>query len=237
MDFISSPLVLDYVHVRFTCTLPPWSSRNPFQPTVNEGFYKYKDFAEYKLSDVLQGPAVENSRSLVEGKGTLANQEGFFSVSFLLRSVDPPPSAVWAARHCTFEPSPNQLCGRRKLKLRISTSECRRNVIDRRFLQGWDHTDSTQTRNVPRRIVPKGAPGAPTAPDPDADANAHAHADSNKGKDEGKNENEDKGSRWNLPHLTILPGLQFTLAGILGKPETCYHVPVIRFIFEILSFL
>lgn len=37
LDLINSPLVLDYVHVRFTGTLPPWTSRNPFQPTINEG--------------------------------------------------------------------------------------------------------------------------------------------------------------------------------------------------------
>ena len=46
-----------------------------------------------------------------------------------------------------------------------------------------------------------------------------------------------KPSGWDVPHLTILPGLQFSLAGILGKPETFYQIPVIRFIFEILSYL
>lgn len=40
-----------------------------------------------------------------------------------------------------------------------------------------------------------------------------------------------------IPHSTILPGLQFSLAGILGKPETFYDVPVIRFMFEIFSYL
>lgn len=42
---------------------------------------------------------------------------------------------------------------------------------------------------------------------------------------------------WILPHRTILPGLQFILAGILGKPETFYEVPVIRFMFETLSYM
>ena len=37
LDLINSPLVLDYVHVKFTGTLPSWTSRNPFQPTINEG--------------------------------------------------------------------------------------------------------------------------------------------------------------------------------------------------------
>lgn len=35
LDLLNSPLVLD--HVKFTGTLPSWTSRNPFQPTVNEG--------------------------------------------------------------------------------------------------------------------------------------------------------------------------------------------------------
>lgn len=62
LDFLNSPLVLDYVHVKFTGTLPPWSSRNPFQPTVNEGFFKYDDFDTYELNDVLQGPTVEKAK-------------------------------------------------------------------------------------------------------------------------------------------------------------------------------
>lgn len=37
LDLLSSPLVLDYLRVKFTGTLPPWTSQNPFQPDVNEG--------------------------------------------------------------------------------------------------------------------------------------------------------------------------------------------------------
>lgn len=40
-----------------------------------------------------------------------------------------------------------------------------------------------------------------------------------------------------IPHSTILPGLQFSLAGVIGKPETFYQVPVIRFVFEIFGHL
>lgn len=40
-----------------------------------------------------------------------------------------------------------------------------------------------------------------------------------------------------LPHSTLLPGLQFTLAGIIGKPVAFYVVPAVRFIFELLSYL
>lgn len=40
-----------------------------------------------------------------------------------------------------------------------------------------------------------------------------------------------------FPHSTVLPGLQFSLAGIIGKPETFYQVPAVRFVFEIFSYL
>lgn len=40
-----------------------------------------------------------------------------------------------------------------------------------------------------------------------------------------------------LPHRTILPGLQFMLAGIVGKPETYYRLPAVRFAFEIWSYI
>lgn len=44
--------------------------------------------------------------------------------------------------------------------------------------------------------------------------------------------------RWTqLPHSTALPMLQFSLAGIIGKPDTFYNVPAVRFAFEFLQFL
>lgn len=44
--------------------------------------------------------------------------------------------------------------------------------------------------------------------------------------------------RWaQLPHSTALPMLQFSLAGIIGKPDTFYNVPAVRFAFEFLHFL
>eukprot|EP00903_Cladosiphon_okamuranus_P011821 g11108.t2 len=46
------------------------------------------------------------------------------------------------------------------------------------------------------------------------------------------------GRRWaQLPHSTALPMLQFSLAGIIGKPDTFYNVPAVRFAFEFLQFL
>lgn len=48
---------------------------------------------------------------------------------------------------------------------------------------------------------------------------------------------EDK-RRWTqLPHSTALPMLQFSLAGIIGKPDTFYNVPAVRIAFEFLHFL
>lgn len=40
-----------------------------------------------------------------------------------------------------------------------------------------------------------------------------------------------------IPHTTLLPGLQFSLAGIVGKPETFYTVPAVRFAYEVLSYM
>ncbi len=40
-----------------------------------------------------------------------------------------------------------------------------------------------------------------------------------------------------VPHTTILPGLQFWLAGLVGKPGTFYDVPAVRFTFELWSYL
>lgn len=39
--FINSPLVLDYMELKWTCTVPSWSRRNPFDYAINEGFYTY----------------------------------------------------------------------------------------------------------------------------------------------------------------------------------------------------
>lgn len=39
-----------------------------------------------------------------------------------------------------------------------------------------------------------------------------------------------------IPHTTLLPGLQFTLAGIVGKPDEFYNVPAVRFAFDLLAF-
>ncbi|CAN0375918.1 unnamed protein product, partial [Ectocarpus sp. 13 AM-2016] len=53
LDFVNSPLVLDYVHAKFSCTLPNWALSSAIPKTINAGFYKYTGFDEYEFSDVL----------------------------------------------------------------------------------------------------------------------------------------------------------------------------------------
>ncbi|CAM9651710.1 unnamed protein product [Ectocarpus fasciculatus] len=40
-----------------------------------------------------------------------------------------------------------------------------------------------------------------------------------------------------FPHTTVLPGAQFLLAGLLGKPTEFFLVPFVRFLFETFSYL
>lgn len=41
LEFVNKPLVQDYVELKFSCTLPYWTSRRISYPTVNKGFLKY----------------------------------------------------------------------------------------------------------------------------------------------------------------------------------------------------
>ena len=40
-----------------------------------------------------------------------------------------------------------------------------------------------------------------------------------------------------FPRTTVLPSLQFSMAGILGKPHEFFLVPSIRFFYEAISYL
>ena len=40
-----------------------------------------------------------------------------------------------------------------------------------------------------------------------------------------------------FPHTTVLPGMQFILAGLIGKPDIFFLVPCIRFTFETTCYL
>ncbi|CAM9233322.1 unnamed protein product, partial [Ectocarpus sp. 12 AP-2014] len=187
LDLLDSPLVKDYVHIKFTCTLPSWTSRNPFQPTVNEGFFKYDDFDKYKLSEILSTPD-ENVGSDDKESPALkeALKEHFLTKSFLLRFLQ-----GWDHRHCHLKwniPIGDIRLARKKSK-GDATACCRgrfKSMIPSRFHPLWFND------------LPK---------------------------------------RWTVPHSTILPGLQFSLAGTLGKPETFYQVPVVRFAYEIFTYL
>lgn len=87
-----------------------------------------------------------------------------------------------------------------------------------RLLQGWDHTDSDLKWNIPVKW------------------NSVVKEDSPPAGGFGAEPKSTMLQRRTVPHSTVLPGLQFSLAGILGKPETFYQVPVIRFIFEIFGY-
>eukprot|EP00752_Nemacystus_decipiens_P006636 g5966.t1 len=152
LDFINSPLVMDYLHVKFSCTLPNWTSSSRIPRTINPGFYKYHGFDTYDFSQVVSpGQAREAQKA-----------EGWDD--FLLR-----------------------------------------------FLQGWDVEDMMDEQESMYQ--------------PDKHTNR---------------------AKWHmawrrrlaqLPHSTALPMLQFSLAGIIGKPDTFYNVPAVRFAFEFLQFL
>ena len=40
-----------------------------------------------------------------------------------------------------------------------------------------------------------------------------------------------------FPHTSVLPSLQFFMAGVIGKPEVFFLVPRTRFFYEIYSYL
>lgn len=42
---MSSPLVLDYMQLKWSCTIPSWTHRYPLDHNVNEGFYIYGNVA------------------------------------------------------------------------------------------------------------------------------------------------------------------------------------------------
>ncbi|CAM9548053.1 unnamed protein product, partial [Ectocarpus fasciculatus] len=147
LDFVDSPLVLDYIHVKFSCTLPNWASSSSIPKTINAGFYTYTAFDQYEFSDVL--------------------------------SVRPEPPEGGGSKPRNPENWDDRLL---------------------RFLQGWNPTDMSteeQARGKPTRRL----------------------------------------DRNQLPHTTVLPMLQFSLAGLIGKPAVFYNVPAVRFALEFLHYL
>ena len=41
LDFVNSPLVMDYLHLKFMGTIPGWFSSSPFRDTIDLGFCSY----------------------------------------------------------------------------------------------------------------------------------------------------------------------------------------------------
>lgn len=41
LSFINAPLVLDFMHMKFTSSLPSWTSRRPFHFNIPKEFFMY----------------------------------------------------------------------------------------------------------------------------------------------------------------------------------------------------
>lgn len=41
MELLSEPLVLDYLGLKFSRTLPSWNTQHPFERNINQAFYSY----------------------------------------------------------------------------------------------------------------------------------------------------------------------------------------------------
>lgn len=78
LNFINSPLVLDYIHVKFSCTLPGWTSGNPFNYIINEGFYLYDTSA-----------SIDQGACNSAGDAESQLKESILSGAFLLRYAFP----------------------------------------------------------------------------------------------------------------------------------------------------
>ncbi|CBN74319.1 Transient Receptor Potential Channel. Partial sequence [Ectocarpus siliculosus] len=257
LDFLNTPLVKDYVHIKFACTLPSWTSRNPFQPTVNEGFFKYDDFDTYPLSEVFSAPDENLGSKDEESRGLKAAlKEQFLTKSFLLRFLQ-----GWDHRDSLLKwniPIGDIRFASKKFK---SDTRASNNAHDNAQDSTQDNSQDNAQDNAPgccggrfKSIIPSwllccngnvSGNAANNAPD---NARGDAHDSSAHGCCVGRFESiisscrqplwfNDKPKRWTIPHSTILPGLQFSLAGVLGKPETFYQVPAIRFVFEIFTYL
>lgn len=41
LPFVNSSLVRDYMHLKFSKSIPSWASRSPFHHNIHEKFFKY----------------------------------------------------------------------------------------------------------------------------------------------------------------------------------------------------
>ncbi|CAM9923666.1 unnamed protein product, partial [Scytosiphon promiscuus] len=193
LDFVNSPLLLDYAHVKFVDTLPPWTSRNPCQPTLlqspptmDKPGNETEDRSVVQDASTVRDPPAGGNQPDREKSSV---KEDF--KSYILRRALQDTCGNLLERPPIRQYSVHEKRERETRTPPVSLLICRAPLPSRvyRVMQGWDHS--------PKQGITNGY----------------------------------------LPHLTILPGLQFSLAGIIGKPETFYTVPVIRFAFEIFSYL
>ncbi|CAN0037159.1 unnamed protein product, partial [Scytosiphon promiscuus] len=152
--FINAPLVLDYMELKWSCTVPSWTRRNPLDYTINEGFYTYTDTSN---KDGKQKLSVSDKRGGVDRSD---------------------PSGAARERNSDEDGQGSK-----------------KNTGALRLLQGWDR----EAMMVPRMVEDSAFQG--------------------------------------FPHTTVLPGLQFILAGLIGKPDIFFLVPFVRFMFETTCYL
>lgn len=62
LEFLSEPLVLDYLSQKFNRTLPRWSSQKPFELNINQMFYSYAHQARVE--------GIEQNESSEEAQGS-----------------------------------------------------------------------------------------------------------------------------------------------------------------------
>jgi len=46
LELLSEALVLDYLDLKFSRTLPRWDDQNPFRQNINQAFYSYTHQAQ-----------------------------------------------------------------------------------------------------------------------------------------------------------------------------------------------
>ncbi|CAM9102556.1 unnamed protein product, partial [Hapterophycus canaliculatus] len=194
LRFINSPLVLDYVHIKFSSSLPHWASAHPFQPTINQGFYKYRDFDSGKHRGSISEGKVEDMSVDACSSCKCNLSEGQCVAAHTLRSVEGPPCMLrfrfgFPILRRTDTEMAAVLGNNENRRSHSSENAVPHARTMNRFLQGWDH--------------------------------CHMRGES--------------ANKAGFRHVTLLPGLQFSLAGILGKPQTFYEA--VRFMLELFSYL
>lgn len=95
LGFVNNPLVIDYVHQKFNCSLPHWASKKLDLASVNGGFYTFGDFDKYKLSNLLgeksASPEKESGKSRTSWDTHLLRYYELFERQQLRHNNSPAP--------------------------------------------------------------------------------------------------------------------------------------------------